>query len=169
MKLQEANVSRFTLQTLLINFVDVNRTRICLFFFKAQQRFRDVEEAIKRQQTSYKLTRDKQRERLLSDETLNTVDDETFWKSTSEHAPETRIEISRRHRRTRGINVEIDRDTTKKSSRLFTSDGRPLNVNQTKLKFSFLDGNPEEYALDLHVYKLNKYLLDALVSEINSN
>lgn len=119
--------------------------------FKAQQQFSALVQKIQLQQDSYVLKREKQKKRL-SDDTWN-MDDETFWKTTSEHAPETRVEISKRHRKVRGKDVTLD-SKIKKSVRLFAKDGRPLNVNQSKINFTFSDDNPEEYVLDLHVYKL---------------
>lgn len=116
-----------------------------------------MQEVIRSAQKRYAKERNAQKERLEK-EGLFELDNETFWKSSSEHAPETRVEISRRARLARGKD-ESSEDTqknTKKSASLFAKNGRPLNVNQCKLGFKFNDESPAEYLLELHVYKYGK-------------
>lgn len=120
------------------------------FVLQAQQQLEVTIPKIKDAQAKYKVERNEQRERLAKEKC--DVDDETFWKSTSEHAPETRMEISRRTRLNRGKDKETE-TKIQKSITLFTKNGRPLNVNQCKLNFTFVDENPEAYVLELHVYK----------------
>lgn len=81
------------------------------------------------------------------------MDDETFWKSSSEHAPETRLELSKRSRKSRARDQEEENQKVRKSVSLFAKDGRPLNINQSKLKFNFSIDDPEALVLELHVYK----------------
>lgn len=114
-------------------------------------------------QLKYQKFRELQKERL-SHVDYNISDDE-FWRSTSEHAPEVRIEMANRSRKSKDGN-----DTNKKQMRvmsLFAKDGRPLNVNQAKLDFKFDDGDPKELVLDIGIYRcdinLNYYFLKDVV------
>ncbi|EFA00650.1 Protein tilB-like Protein [Tribolium castaneum] len=117
---------------------------------KAKQNIVLIEDKIKGEQERYFLFRKEQKKRI-EDGYDPTIDDEEFWKSTSENCPETRVEISRRTRKSKGLDKgEI---TEKKQVRLFTKEGRPLNMNQAKLDFKFNDENPEKFVLDLAVYK----------------
>lgn len=73
-----------------------------------------------------------------------------FWKKSSEHCPETRVEIANQHRKTQNKDVEVKKD--KKKRRLFADCGRPYNVNEPKIEFRFEDSR-EQYVLDLNVHK----------------
>lgn len=73
-----------------------------------------------------------------------------FWKKNSEHCPETRVEIASQHRKSQTIDVELKKEKPKR--RLFADDGRPFNINETKLEFH-LEDLKYEYVLDLHVHK----------------
>lgn len=73
-----------------------------------------------------------------------------FWKKTSEHCPETRVEIANQHRKSQHIDVEIKNEKPKR--RLFAECGRPYSFNEPKLEFHFDDLN-NCYVLDLHVHK----------------
>lgn len=104
-------------------------------------------------QNKYFRFREAQKERLSKTSTAE-LDDEEFWKSTSEHAPETRIDIAMRSRRSRESDKKEKEEVKKKHLvRLFAKDGRPLNVNQAKVKFRFDDSDPGFYILDVAVYK----------------
>lgn len=73
-----------------------------------------------------------------------------FWKKNSEHCPETRVEIANQHRKSQSVDVEVKKEKPKR--RLFADDGRPFNINETKLEFH-LEDSKYEYVLDLHVHK----------------
>ncbi|XP_026500401.2 protein tilB [Vanessa tameamea] len=90
-----------------------------------------------------------------------------FWASKTEHAPEVRYEIERmRELKQKSYESETKPDE-KKETRLFTSDGRPFNINQPKIDFKFSDEDSNSYILDLAVYKhLDTNLLDI---EIQTN
>ena len=103
---------------------------------------------VKQAQRKYCLFREEQRARLK--EFDGSIDDEHFWKTSSENAPETRIEIAKRSKRNKKNEEEEVKET--KSVHLFNKEGRPLNVNQAKLQFKFCD-NPKELLLDIAVYK----------------
>lgn len=96
----------------------------------------------------YQEFRVNQRERL---QTPKEVDDDMFWKTASEHAPETRREISQRSRKNK------DRDkqevVQKKPVSLYTKEGHPRNINQAKVQFSFNDEDPKHFILDIAIYK----------------
>lgn len=81
------------------------------------------------------------------------LDDDEFWKTTSENSPETRVEIAKRTRKTKELKQRKDEQPPKRTYNLFTKDGRPLNVNQAKLDFTFDVDDPEKYVLDIAVYK----------------
>lgn len=108
------------------------------------------EDQIKDSQNKYKAFRSQQRERLAN-EMPNKMSDEEFWKSTSEHAPETRVDISRRICKTKGKDKKEKVERTEAT--LFNKDGRPLNINQAKVDFQFKDSDPNKYILDVAVYK----------------
>lgn len=108
---------------------------------------------IRKAQKKYFRFREAQKERLSKTTTAD-LDDEEFWKSTSEHAPETRIDIAMRSRRSRKSDKKEKEEVEEKPLvKLFAKDGRPLNVNQAKVKFRFDDSTPGFYILDVAVYK----------------
>ncbi|RZC37238.1 tilB -like [Asbolus verrucosus] len=118
---------------------------------KAKQNIGRVEEKIKEAQEKYKKFRTEQKERLKNSYD-SSVSDEDFWKSTSENCPETRVEISRRSRKSKGPDNDENKNVKNQVS-LFTKEGRPLNVNQAKLNFKFTDEDPAKFVLDLAIYK----------------
>ncbi|KAJ8909963.1 hypothetical protein NQ315_014914 [Exocentrus adspersus] len=125
---------------------------------KARQQFKEAEQKIKRCQEEYRLQREEQKQRV-SRKNPSDLSDDDFWKSTSENCPETRIEIARRS--TKSKNVDAKEEKPKRSVSLFNKDGRPLNVNQAKLRFTFNDEDPKQYVLDVAVYKfLDTNLID---------
>lgn len=73
-----------------------------------------------------------------------------FWKQTSEHCPETRVEIANQHRKCQNKDVEVKKEKPKR--RLFADCGRPFSFNEPKLEFRFEDLNGQ-YILDLQVPK----------------
>lgn len=108
---------------------------------------------MKKAQRAYEEFRAKQRDRLAHPQEFQ--DDEEFWKASSEHAPETRVEISKR----RSKNKVKEERKEKKSTKLYAQDGRPLNINQAKVDFKFECDDPKEYVLDIAVYRLIQYEL----------
>lgn len=86
---------------------------------------------------------------------VNHLSDEEFWKSSSENCPETRIEIARRQTQQKSSRSTGESSKTKceRTLRLFNKEGKPLNVNQAKLDFKFVDDNPEMFVLDIALYK----------------
>ncbi|XP_018562369.1 protein tilB homolog [Anoplophora glabripennis] len=118
---------------------------------KAKQTFDEAERKVKRCQEEYRLQREEQKRRVSQKSTVNLSDDE-FWKSTSENCPETRVEIARRSSKAKG-GTDNKEEKPKKRLSLFNKDGRPLNVNQAKLNFTFSDDDPEQFVLDVVIYK----------------
>lgn len=75
------------------------------------------------------------------------------------------MEIAKRNKRLK--NQEKKEDVKKSVVRCFTKDGKPLNINQAKLKFHFIEDNPEEFILELEVYKyLDTNLMEVDVQPI---
>ncbi|CAH1990735.1 unnamed protein product [Acanthoscelides obtectus] len=129
---------------------------------KAFQNLPTIEPSIRAEQEAYRARRDEQCVRVSCRDTSHLTDEE-FWQTTSEHCPESRIDIAARHRRAREENNKEDAEVTsiQRSVRLFTKGGRPLNVNQAKLNFKFKDDDPAQYVLDVAVYKfLDGNLID---------
>ncbi|KAJ8957899.1 hypothetical protein NQ318_001895 [Aromia moschata] len=128
---------------------------------KAQQKFAEVEESIKKCQEEHRSTilRDKFMNRLFREEQKRRVvnqgkphlTDEEFWKSTSENCPETRVEMAERQQKAK--RQESKEDKPKREVQLFKKDGRPLNINQAKLDFTLSDDDPKQFVLDVAVYK----------------
>lgn len=100
-------------------------------------------------QTKYQEFRTNQRERLQKPKEV--VDDDTFWKTASENAPETRTEISQRARKNKNQNKQ--EVVQKKPVNLYTKDGKPRNINQAKVQFLFNDDDPKQFVLDIAIYK----------------
>ncbi|KAF6203215.1 hypothetical protein GE061_003633 [Apolygus lucorum] len=88
-----------------------------------------------------------------------------YWNQKSEHCPETRVDIALRKRLSNerpGRDVWGNEQKLKPPVKLFSSDGRPLNVNQPKMSFKLEECFEENcYKLDVPVYK---YLDSALIS-----
>ncbi|GJQ79695.1 hypothetical protein Trydic_g5842 [Trypoxylus dichotomus] len=124
----------------------------------ALQKLDETEKVVVKDQRKYEEFRRLQKERLGKVD--YNISDEVFWQTTSEHAPEVRVEMAKRARKR-----EDTSDKNKKDKRvvsLFTKDGRPLNVNQAKLDFKFSDEDPKEFVLDIGVYKkVSKRYLDS--------
>lgn len=115
------------------------------------QKFPEIELSVIQEQEKYKRFREIQKDRL-SKVSYDNVSDEEFWKSNSEHAPEVRVEMAKRSRKSEDETNDADKKQ-KRSVSLFNKDGRPLNVNQAKLDFKFNDEDPKEFVLDIGIYK----------------
>ncbi|XP_056635238.1 dynein axonemal assembly factor 11-like [Diorhabda sublineata] len=127
---------------------------------KAQQIIDKTEKRIKEAQNKYFKWRQEQKERMSKID-YSGISNDDFWKMSSENCPETRVEISQRQRNKDRPPTDISENIPKSSVRLFTKDGRPLNVNQAKLDFTFKNDNPKQFVLDIAVYKfLDSNLID---------
>lgn len=60
--------------------------------------------------------------------------------------------MSKRSRKARNKDAEKEKKEPK-ATRLLEKNGKPLNVNEAKIKFKFDEENPKEFFLDLHIYK----------------
>ncbi|KAK3862371.1 hypothetical protein Pcinc_031759 [Petrolisthes cinctipes] len=96
--------------------------------------------------------------------------EEKWWEGTSEHTPESRIAThqhiaTRRHKQQQAREYNNNNNNNKKKEnapRLFTTDGRPMNVNSANLQFKFTEDEQENtFVLDVNTYK---YLDPSLVS-----
>nr|CAD7400350.1 unnamed protein product [Timema poppensis] len=85
-----------------------------------------------------------------------------FWSQTTDHSPETRIQMAnftRRHKQ----NGQPKADATPhhRKYKTFTSDGRPLNLNEAKVPFTLTeDETTNSIVLDVSVFR---YLDTALI------
>ncbi|ENN71629.1 hypothetical protein D910_12525 [Dendroctonus ponderosae] len=123
----------------------------------AQQNIADVEKDIKKCQENY---REQQKERLRNNNSDRLTDAE-FWQTVAENSPETRLDIAKRQKKGNKT-CEVDTNKhSKRTIRLFNKEGKPLNVNQAKLQFTFTDEDPNIFHLDVAVYKyLDTNLID---------
>lgn len=140
----------------------------------AQYNFNVKFYAIQQLEIEYQMKRDEQKIRIKLEkiknlqENINLSEDEIsekFWQQKSEHCPEIRNEIVRQHRKSKGLDDNgngKDNNATviKKEPQFFANCGRPYNLNQSKLKFTFID-EPDRYELTLNIYR---YLATDLIS-----
>nr|XP_045625468.1 dynein axonemal assembly factor 11-like [Procambarus clarkii] len=108
--------------------------------------------------------REEYKRSLMEKDQEDFKNDEEWWKEASYHTPESRLATHRRLalRRQRETNATNDNSTKKREVRLFTSDGRPLNVNAAKLEFHFTeDEQSNSFILKVDTYK---YLDASLVA-----
>lgn len=75
----------------------------------------------------------------------------SFWKKKSEHCPETRIDISKQHRKSKKLDKKAD-DQPKRVRKLFAVCGRPYNINEARIPFRMVEER-DRYELDLEVYR----------------
>ncbi|XP_053606891.1 protein tilB [Plodia interpunctella] len=136
---------------------------------KALQNLKIIRSDILFEQENYRHQRRKQKSRLerdISEKWENEYKDmdpdernKKFWAEKCEHAPEVRYEIERM-RQLKLKSYEPEKKEEKRQYKFFASDGRPFNINQAKIDFTFNDSEPDKYILDLAVYK---YLDTSLV------
>lgn len=89
-----------------------------------------------------------------------------FWKQTSEHCPETRVEMAKQHQKAKS--QEIEKKTEEpKPRKLFAVCGRPYNLNEPKLTFT-IDECHDRFVLDLHIYKYLCYRRTKLLPDLKS-
>lgn len=74
-----------------------------------------------------------------------------FWKQSSEHCPETRVEMAKQHNKSKPKENEKEQKEPK-TRKLFAECGRPYNLNEPKLTFTIED-LCDRFILDLHIYK----------------
>uniref|UniRef100_A0A146LCK8 Protein TILB n=1 Tax=Lygus hesperus TaxID=30085 RepID=A0A146LCK8_LYGHE len=144
----------------------------------AQQNYGEIRADIVRQQNDYQAFRKKQRaknqwkvdkwmeEKIVCCKKPSDPEQMSeYWNQKSEHCPETRVDIALRKRLSRerpGRDTWGNEKTLKAPVKLFSSDGRPLNVNQPKIPFKLEECFEENcYKLDVAVYK---HLDSALIS-----
>lgn len=71
------------------------------------------------------------------------------------------MEIAKRHRKNKDIEKDEENNDYKKTINFFNKNGNPLNINQAKLDFKFLDEDPYQFVLDIAIFKyLDNNLLE---------
>lgn len=60
---------------------------------------------------------------------------------------ERQTQLKRDAKKPKEVKVE------KKVRALFASDGRPYNINEAKLQFVFKDDDPNQFDLEIFIYK----------------
>lgn len=128
----------------------------------ANQGFSDYERSIKWNEKKYKTEKEsnktKKSEVHSSDESDPDMTEEelkAFWDSPSQNTPEDRIAIAKKSRKLREVEVNrIDKKEKPKPVKLFTNDGRPLNINQSRIPFKLIDDDENGCkVLDISVYR----------------
>ncbi|CAH1163277.1 unnamed protein product [Phaedon cochleariae] len=119
---------------------------------KAQQNFPTIEKRVQQCQAKYRMFRMEQQQRMSNKDTT-CISDEEFWNTSSENCPESRVEMANRQRKSKKSNENKEISNTERSARLFSKDGKPLNINQAKIDFKFNDDDPKQFVLDIAVYK----------------
>ena len=142
----------------------------------AMQTYSDVQKTILYQQETYKakrlLQKDHARKQIEEEELQFSVASDKseeerereFWSKVSDHSPESRQHIAE-HIQKQKENLTKTKSPTKmlkRNYKMFTSDGRPLNVNEAKIPFKLTeDDESNSYVLDIAVYRyLDTSLLD---------
>ena len=143
----------------------------------ARQIYDDVKKNILCQEESYKekrlLQKEEAKRRIEEEEeefegaTNKSEEDREreFWSKVSDHSPESRQHIADHIQKQKEQREAENDDKSKKPKRvykLFSNDGRPLNVNEAKIPFELTeDETANSYILDIAVYKyLDTSLLD---------
>lgn len=127
---------------------------------RAQLHYPKILPEIKKSQNEYKIFRELQKVRVKSEleasrQAMDSISDpqernKFFWDAKCEHSPETRCAIAEQQIKTEkdsGKEREVERKRP-----LFTTEGRPYNINEAKLDFKFHDLN-DRFELDLFVPK----------------
>uniref|UniRef100_A0A1B6MIK3 U2A'/phosphoprotein 32 family A C-terminal domain-containing protein n=2 Tax=Graphocephala atropunctata TaxID=36148 RepID=A0A1B6MIK3_9HEMI len=136
---------------------------------KALQAFGSIKATMIADQIAYRKQRAKQKEasaqKIINTPSSSNGEDETnYWSEISDNTPETRVELANRSRRSRdkGRGSEENDKPTKRQIILFKEDGRPNNVNEAKIPFTFEEDDEKNcYVLTLRIYKhLDTALLD---------
>ncbi|XP_064624999.1 dynein axonemal assembly factor 11-like [Lineus longissimus] len=89
-------------------------------------------------------------------------EDSKFWNEKCAFTPESRLEVHEQIQKQKKREEKDDKGPQKRERKLFTDDGRPLNVNEAKMDFSLTEDEDENtMMLDVPVYKhLDTSLLD---------
>ncbi|KAG6461130.1 hypothetical protein O3G_MSEX012438 [Manduca sexta] len=138
---------------------------------KALQNLPIIRSDILFEQENYRYQRRKQKSRLEHDiqykwdNEYKDMDPEErnkkFWAEKCEHAPEVRHEIEKMRQLKLKSYESEEKKPEKRQYKLFTAEGRPFNINQPKIDFSFNNTDPNCYVLDLAIFKyLDTSLLD---------
>ncbi|KOB66016.1 Leucine-rich repeat-containing protein 6 [Operophtera brumata] len=138
---------------------------------KALQNLKIIRSDILFEQENYRHQRKKQKSRLerdISDKWENEYKDmdpdernKIFWAEKCEHAPEVRHEIEKMRQLKLKTYETEEKKEEKRQYKFFAADGRPYNINQSKINFLFDNSDPSCFTLDLAVYKhLDTSLVD---------
>lgn len=89
----------------------------------------------------------------------------SFWEETTAYTPESRKQMHEHMKKAREKDEKKDKEPEKKRERqLFNeADGRPLNINEAKVDFTFTDDEKKcQYVLDIAAFKhMDTSLMDA--------
>ncbi|CAL4059339.1 unnamed protein product, partial [Meganyctiphanes norvegica] len=121
-----------------------------------KQTWEDQQAALEKRAESRRKHEKEQKEKPLPSEHDNNEDDETWGNEMTEHSPEARVAMHREiEQRRAGKNTKENEKKNKKKERpLFSKDGRPLNLNEAKLDFTFKeDEELNAYVLDVDTYR----------------
>ncbi|XP_063529298.1 protein tilB [Cydia strobilella] len=138
---------------------------------KALQNLLVIRQDILFEQNEYRHRRRKQKARLeheIKDKWENEYKDmdpdernKKLYAEKCENSPEVRYEMEHmRQLKLKSYEPE-NKSEEKRQYKFFAPDGRPFNINQAKIPFVFSDSDPENFVLDLAVYKhLDTSLID---------
>lgn len=129
------------------------------------QDFEDFERFILREEKKYMDKRKQEKSGTVNISNDHSSDDsgpemteeeiKAFWDAPSKNTPEDRLELAKMSRkiRNKGKNREEKKEKPK-PVKLFTSDGRPLNINQPRIKYEITDDDETGCkVLDVAVYR----------------
>ncbi|KAK6195350.1 hypothetical protein SNE40_000800 [Patella caerulea] len=86
---------------------------------------------------------------------------EEFWNEKVDFTPESRIAVHKQVQKNKEKNQPQEEKVEKTPRRLFSSDGRPLNVNEAKIDFSLTEDDNNNIVLDLAIFRhMDTSLLD---------
>ncbi|XP_059616085.1 protein tilB [Phlebotomus argentipes] len=140
-----------------LDCVDITRTER----IQAEKRLPGIYSHIIQCQVEYKIRRDEQKLRTMQklEQDAKAMEDLTeeertkmFWNMKSEHSPEMRIEIAKKHHKSQQSITTDSSMPPKRTLKLFSSSGRPFCVNEPKIDFHFCD-EADRYELEVKVFK----------------
>ncbi|XP_037085046.1 protein tilB homolog isoform X1 [Pollicipes pollicipes] len=126
---------------------------------RARQAFARIQDDIVQQQRRYLEKRKQQKEAVRATKDASNLKDlseeerKKFWAERTPYTPESRLELHRHLEASRAAPPRDERpawEAPARQSRLFTDDGRPLNVNSAGLSFWLEDDEPA-HQLRLHL------------------
>ncbi|XP_055711540.1 protein tilB [Phlebotomus papatasi] len=128
----------------------------------AMKDFQSIRQTIIQRQAQYKIRRDEQKLRVLQqlqedakarEHLPEEEQTKHFWDQKSEHSPEVRVEIAKKHSKSQQNPPTTDPlAPPKRAPKLFSASGRPFCINEPKIDFHFHD-EPDRFELELLVYK----------------